>query len=188
MKTKQTQTKRIALSGAIAATYATVTFLAMMLLQNLAWGPVQFRISEALTVLPVLTSAAVPGLAIGCILANLAGGLVTGAGVMGLLDVVFGSVATLLGALWTRKFRSRPLLALAGPVISNALIVPLYLPIILKGLGFYTIPFTSINLDGAYLGMYLFGVIAVGLGQAVVVYGLGFPLLAALRRLHIFDE
>ncbi|MCL2889352.1 MAG: QueT transporter family protein, partial [Eggerthellaceae bacterium] len=113
--------------------------------------------------------------------------IMNGTGALGMLDVVFGSLATFLGSLWCWKFREKPKLALLGPVVANALIVPAYLPIILQGLGFYTIPFTSISLEGAYPLMYLFGVLAVGFGQAVVVYVLGLPLAAALR-LSYFNE
>ena len=73
-------------------------------------------------------------------------------------------------------------MALLGPVLANALIVPAYLPILLQGLGYYTIPFTTIALDGLYVPMYLFGVVATGLGEALVMYALGLPLLAALKR------
>ena len=159
----------VAEAGMIAAVYAACTLAALVLLQGLAWGPVQFRISEALVVLAVLTPAAVPGLTIGCIVANVANMVIAGTGALGLLDVVFGSLATLVGALWCRKFASRPAIALLGPVIANAVIVPAYLPILLQGLGFYTIPFTTISLDGAYIPMYLFGLVATGIGEAVVV-------------------
>lgn len=175
----------IAQAGMIAALYAAATLIALLLLQGLAWGPVQFRISEAVCVLAVLTPAAVPGLTVGCALANLIALAVNGTGALGLLDVVFGSLATFLGALWCWKLRSRPMLALAGPVIANALIVPAYLPLLLQGLGFYTIPFTSIALDGAYLPMYLFGLVATGIGEALVLYVLGAPLLAALRKFDV---
>lgn len=175
----------VARSGMIAALYAAVTVMSIVILQGLAWGPVQFRISEALTVLAVLTPAAVPGLTIGCLVANMISLSITGAGLFGLLDVVFGTVATLLGALWARKFRSRTTVALLGPVIFNALIVAAYLPVILRGFGFYTIPFTAISVENAYGLMYLFGVVSVGIGQAVVVYGLGLPLLSLLKRLGL---
>ena len=182
------RTSYVAEAGMIAAVYAACTLAALVLLQGLAWGPVQFRISEALVVLAVLTPAAVPGLTIGCIVANVANMVIAGTGALGLLDVVFGSLATLVGALWCRKFASRPAIALLGPVIANAVIVPAYLPILLQGLGFYTIPFTTISLDGAYIPMYLFGVVATGIGEALVVYALGLPLLKALKRFGIADE
>ncbi len=176
------RTIRIAHTGMIAAVYAAATLVALLALQGLAWGPVQFRISEAVCVLAVLTPAAVPGLTLGCALANLIALAVNGTGALGLLDVVFGSLATFLGALWCWKMRERPRIALLGPVIANALIVPAYLPLLLQGMGFYTIPFTGIALDGAYVPMYLFGLVATGIGEALVMYVLGMPLLAALKR------
>lgn len=182
------KTSYVAQAGMIAAVYAAATLITMFLLQGLAWGPVQFRISEAVTVLAVLTPAAVPGLTIGCVVANLISLAINGTGALGLLDVVFGSLATCLGALWCWKFRSRPKIALLGPVIANALVVPAYLPILLQGIGWYTIPFTDISLDGAYLPMYVFGVFATGIGQALVVYVLGLPLLKALKRFAVADD
>lgn len=178
----------VAQAGMIAAVYAAATLIVLLLLQGLAWGPVQFRISEAVCVLAVLTPAAVPGLTVGCIVANLIALAVNGTGALGMLDVVFGSLATFLGALWCWKMRSRPKLALLGPVIANALIVPAYLPLLLQGLGFYTIPFTSIALDGAYLPMYLFGAVSTGIGEALVMYVLGLPLLTALRRFNVVKQ
>ncbi len=172
----------VAQAGLIAAVYAAATLLCMLVLQGLAWGPVQFRLSEALCVLAIFSAPAVPGLFIGCIIANLINTAITGMGMLGMLDVVFGSLATLLGALWCRKFADRPALAVFGFVLFNALIVPAYLPILLQGLGFYTIPFTNISLDGAYPAMFLFGVVAIGIGEAIVVYVLGLPLAKVLQR------
>ncbi|MBR5259234.1 MAG: QueT transporter family protein [Eggerthellaceae bacterium] len=179
------RSRYVAQAGLIAALYAAATLITIMFLQTLAWGPVQFRISEALCVMALLTPAAVPGLTIGCAIANLAAMVLTGTGALGLLDVVFGSLATFLGALWCWKMRSRPAVALLGPVMANAVIVPAYLPILLQGLGYYTIPFTTISLDGLYIYMYLFGLVATGIGEAVVVYVLGRPLAAALKRFKI---
>ena len=182
-KTKTlTRSAYIAQAGMIAAVYTACTLFAIFALQGLAWGPVQFRVSEALCVLALFTPAAVPGLTAGCVLANLIAMAFNGMGALGLLDVLFGSISTLIGALFCRRFAEKPLLALAGPVLANALIVPAYLPIILQGLGFYTIPFTTISLDGAYLAMYLFGVVSVGIGEAAVIYILGYPLSKALAR------
>ena len=176
------RTKAIARTGMIAAVYAAATLVALLALQGLAWGPVQFRISEAVCVLALLTPNAIPGLTIGCALANFIALAINGTGALGLLDVVFGSLATCLGALWCWKLRGNPKVAVLGPVIANALIVPAYLPLLLQGMGFYTIPFTSIALDGAYIPMYLFGLVATGIGEALVMYVLGLPLLAALKR------
>lgn len=176
------RTTAIARTGMIAAVYAAATLVALLALQGLAWGPVQFRISEAVCVLALLTPNAIPGLTIGCALANLIALAINGTGALGLLDVVFGSLATCLGALWCWKMRGNPKIAVLGPVIANALIVPTYLPLLLQGMGFYTIPFTTIALDGAYIPMYLFGLVATGIGEALVMYVLGLPLLAALKR------
>lgn len=177
---RSTRTKYVVQAGIIAAVYAVATILAMVFLGNFAWGPIQFRISEALTVLAALSPSAIPGLTVGCLIANLFN--LSAAGALGILDVVFGSLATLLAAVWTWTFRSRPAVALLGPVITNAIIVPAYLPLILKGIGFYTIPFTTISMESGYIAMYLFGFASVAVGQAAVVYGLGFPLLAVLKR------
>ncbi len=176
------QTSYVAQAGMIAALYATATVIALLFLQGLAWGPVQFRISEALTVVALLTRAAIPGLTIGCVIANVVALVINGTGALGLLDVAFGALATFLAALWCYHFRDREGIALLGPVIMNALIVPAYLPILLQGLGFYTIPFTAIDLDGAYWAMYLFGFVATGIGEAIVMYCLGLPLLRAIKK------
>lgn len=175
------RTRYIAQAGVIAALYAAATLIAMMLLGGLAWGPVQFRVSEALCVVAVLTPAAIPGLTVGCVIANVINMVISGTGALGLLDVVFGSTATFLGAVLCWKLRKRPALAIGSFVLTNALIVPAYLPILLQGLGFYVIPFTNISIDGAYLPMYLFGLVSTGIGEAVVMYVLGLPLLTALK-------
>lgn len=173
----------IARAGVIAAVYAALTLLVLQLPSQLGWGLIQFRLSEALTVLATLTPAAIPGLALGTAVAN--GFMVAQVGPVAILDVLFGSLASLLGAAWTWRFRERTPVALLGPVLANALIVPAYLPVVLAGLGLYEIPVLGVDLEGHWLGMYLFGVVTVGVGQAVVVYGLGWPLLAALKRAGI---
>lgn len=182
------RTSFVAQAGMIAALYASATVVALLFLQGLAWGPVQFRISEALCVVALFTKAAIPGLTVGCALANIIALAITGTGALGLFDVVFGTCATFLGALWCWKFREKKLIALLGPVLANALIVPAYLPLMLQGLGFYTIPFTAINLDGMYIWMYLFGFVATGIGQAVVIYGLGTLLARGLEQYFVTTQ
>lgn len=168
--------------GVIAAAYAACTLVTMLFLGSLAWGPIQFRVSEALCVLALFTPAAIPGLTLGCVIANVANIVLSGTGVLGMLDVVFGSLATCIGALVTWKLRERPALALLGPVIANALIVPAYLPLLLQGIGFYTIPFTSISLDSSWPLMYLFGLVTTGAGEAVIMYVLALPLSRVLAK------
>lgn len=173
--------------GVIAAVYAACTLIALLFLGSLAWGPIQFRVSEALCVLALLTPAAIPGLTLGCVIANVMNIVISGTGMLGMLDVVFGSLATFAGALFTWKMRRHPLVALAGPVLANALIVPAYLPLLLQGVGFYTIPFTTISLDNSWLFMYLFGLVTTGVGEAVIMYVLGYPLARSLAKTPMFS-
>ena len=101
----------------IAALYVVLT----MIFAPISFSEIQVRVSEALTILPVFTPAAVPGLFIGCIIANILGGAV-------LPDIIFGSSATLIGAVFTWKLRERsPYLAPIPPIVSNAVIVPFVL-------------------------------------------------------------
>lgn len=105
-------------SAVIAALYVVLTFIASTL--GLSSGVIQVRFSEALTVLPYFTPAAVPGLFIGCLLAN----LLTGAA---LPDIIFGSLATLIGAVLTKKLRKYQWLAPIPPILANVLIIPFVL-------------------------------------------------------------
>lgn len=173
--------------GVIAAAYAACTLIALLFLGSLAWGPIQFRVSEALCVLALFTPAAIPGLTLGCVIANVMNIVISGTGMLGMLDAVFGSLATFAGALFTWKMRRHPLVALAGPVLANALIVPAYLPLLLQGVGFYTIPFTTISLDNSWLFMYLFGLVTTGVGEAVIMYVLGYPLARSLAKTPMFS-
>jgi uncharacterized membrane protein len=175
--------RRVAQAGVIAAVYGVLTFLVIQFGSVFAWGLVQVRLSEVLTVLACLTPAAIPGLALGAALANLTS--VASMGAVGLLDVGFGALATLLGAAWTWRFRRRTGVALLGPVIFNALIVPAYLPAMLRAAGIAGIPLFGISTASAWWLLYLFGVLSIGLSQAIVVYGLGWPLLAVLRRMRL---
>jgi uncharacterized membrane protein len=171
----------VAEAGVTAAVYGAVSLITIETLQWFAFGLVQFRVSEALTVVALFTPAAVPGLWLGAVLANGIAAAQMG-NPFGWLDVVFGGLGTLLGAWWTWRFRARRALALAGPVVSNALIVPAYLPIMLAGMGLYQVPVFGWDLSSSWPLMYVFGVVSVGVGQAVVVYGLGWPLASALER------
>jgi uncharacterized membrane protein len=101
----------------IAALYVALTYI----FAPISFREVQVRIAEALTILPVFTPAAVPGLFVGCLLGNLLGGAL-------IPDVIFGSLATLIGAVFTRKLRSfSPFLAPIPPILSNTLIIPFVL-------------------------------------------------------------
>ena len=175
--------RNVAQAGVIAAVYAALTFLVIQFMSVFSFGIVQFRLSEALTVVACLTPAAIPGLFIGAALANLSS--VAAFGAIGLLDVVFGSIASLLGAVWAWRFRKRAGVALLGPVVFNALIVPAYLPLMLGASGLTRIPALGITGSSPWIVLYLAGVAGVGVGQAVVVYGLGWPLLTLLKRVRL---
>lgn len=112
---KQSKTTFLAQSGLIAALYVALTWLANLF--GLASGEIQLRLSEALTILPCFLPAAVPGLFVGCLLANLLTGAV-------IWDVIFGSLATLIGAVGTRLLRKNRWLACLPPIVSNTVIVP----------------------------------------------------------------
>lgn len=149
----------------IAALYTALTLVAVML--NWAFGPVQFRFSEAMTVLPVFTPAAIPGLAVGCFLSNLWSS-------MGVMDMVFGTLATLLAAVATRAVRhvrvkGIPVLAPLPPVLFNALIVGLEI--------------TIVSPEGFLWPVFLYNALSVGAGQLAACYVLGLPLAVLLDRL-----
>ena len=112
--------KYLAQAGIIAALYIVFTVIANA--AGLASGVIQVRISEALTVLPFFTPAAIPGLFLGCLLSNIIGGCV-------IWDIIFGSLATLLGALGTYAIRKKlpDWCAAIPPIIANTLIVPFVL-------------------------------------------------------------
>ena len=101
----------------IAAVYVVLTYV----FSAFSFGQVQIRIAEALTILPVFTPAAVPGLFIGCLIGNITGGAV-------LPDIIFGSLATLAGAIGTRVLRKKnPIVCTLPPILSNVIVVPLVL-------------------------------------------------------------
>lgn len=123
------KTLRLTRAALIAALYVILTFISQIF--GLASGVIQFRLSEALTCMPLFYREAIPGLWIGCVLAN----LLTGCAVW---DIVFGSAATLLGAVGTWYIgRKKPLLGPLFPILSNMLIVPLVLRYVYGAEGSY---------------------------------------------------
>ena len=154
--------RRCARGGIIAAVYAVLT----VVLQPLSFGAVQFRISEAMCVLPVFFPEAVLGLFIGCIISNFFSPNVV------ILDVVFGSLATLIAAAITRKIKIKWLVPLPC-VISNALIVgPVIAYSMTSGIG-----------TSEFAIACLYNMLSVGFGELVVCYAAGIPLMLFFERL-----
>ena len=157
---KNSDAQKVAFGGIIAALYVALTLLANAF--GLASGAIQVRISEALTILPVFTASAIPGLTLGCVLAN----LITGCAAW---DVVFGSLATLIGAVGTWLLRKKPLVAWIPPVVSNMVIVPIVLQKV------YGVP-----------DAWWYLVLTVGAGEVISCGILGMMLYHALKRVPQF--
>ena len=163
--------KRLATSSVIAALYVALT----LSLPFLSFGAVQCRISEALTILPALTPAAIPGLAVGCAVANLFG---MAASPVGAWDILIGTCATLLAALGSYafrnvKFKGMPILSALAPVVSNGLIVG-------GEIALFTMP--------AGASVFWLTAAQVAAGEALACFVLGLPLYAALNRSNILQR
>lgn len=148
----------LTLSAVLAAVYAALT-LSLPVPQ---YGPVQIRFAEALAVLPFFYPAATPGLVIGCVISNLFSPFV--------LDVVFGSGATLLACIWTGRLNNRWLAPLP-PIVCNAVIVGAELTFIQK-----------MGLTPGFLGAFAFNMLSVGGGEVLACGVFGSVLLSALYR------
>ena len=147
----------------IAAIYVVLT----VLFAPFSFGQVQVRISEALTILPFFTPAAIPGITIGCIVGNAIGGAI-------LPDILFGSLATLIGAVFTYVLRKKnEYLAPLPPIISNSIIVPL----VLQHAYGVPLPFPLLMLS-------------VGFGEIISCGLIGMVLLKTLKkyRYRIFKK
>lgn len=161
--------RKIAVAAAVGAAYAALT----MLLQPISYGEIQLRVSEVLCILPYFFPSTACGLFVGCILANLIS-------VAGPLDVVFGSLATLLAAegavalgRWGK--RGSKLLTCLLPVISNGIIVGAVLA-------------ATLAADQAFLPSWGIIGLQVAAGEALVLFALGYPLMLLLPRLKWFRK
>lgn len=141
-------------AAAIAAVYIALT----MMFQPISFGPVQFRVSEALCILPFFTPAAIPGLFIGCFLSNFFCGAV-------LMDVIFGSLATLIGAIGSYMLRKNRWAVCVPPIMANTIIIPWVLR--------YAYGSTDII---------PFAMVTVGAGEILAIGVLGNVLLIALEK------
>jgi len=146
--------RMIVYGAVIAAIYVVLT----MVFQPISFGPIQFRISEALCVLPYFTPAAIPGVFIGCLIANMLGGSV-------IMDVIFGSLATLIGAAGSWMLRKNRYMVSLPPILSNTIIIP------------WVLRYAYGAED-----MIWFMMITVGIGEILAIGVLGQLLITALDR------
>lgn len=142
----------LARAGLYSAIYAVLTIV----LAPFSYGIMQVRVAEALTVLPIIDKAAIPGLFIGCLIANIVGGY-------GIIDIGLGSIFTLIAGYLTSKVK-KDWQAPIPPVVINAVGVGTYLAILLR--------------TPVYWGIFW-----VGLGELIACFGLGLPLLYFIRRI-----
>lgn len=161
---KKYSTRYLVTGAIIAALYVVLTFLSNAF--GLAYGPIQFRISEALTVLPILTPAAIPGLVIGCLISNILS--------FNAVDMVFGTLATLIAAVLTRALKKikvfgLPILSILPPILVNAFVVGAEISI------FYLE-------KASFLSGFWISALEIGLGQTAVCFLLGLPLYLALKN------
>jgi uncharacterized membrane protein len=156
-------TKFIVQAAIIAAVYSALVIVLTAILPFgfINFGDIQMRASEALTVLPYFTPAAVPGLFVGCMISNMVG---AATGVNGAIDIAVGSLATLAAAYASYKLRGYKWLVPLPPVVINALVVGLELYWVMPRFAWWA------------------HVLLVGAGQAIACYGLGLPLLLLLEK------
>ena len=164
--------RKIAFAGVVAALYAAMTII----IAPISYGPVQFRIAEALCILPFFYPVTALSLFIGCVIANLFSPY-------GILDIVAGSMASLLAALVTmqlgrirRDTLAMKTLACLPPVIFNALIIGA------------VIAWSSTSGGEAFWPAFIVNGFQVGLGQILVMYGVGLPLMVYLPKSNIFKK
>lgn len=166
---KRHPARYIAVGAIIAALYATLTILQNVLLPGSASMAIQFRVAEALTMLAVFTPVAIPGLTLGCVIANL-----SSLGSLGAYDLIFGSLASLIAASLMyalRKVRwfKLPVLSALVPALANGIIVGLEIEV-------FFIP------GGFHLESFLFTGGCVALGELAVVLLLGLPLAWTIEK------
>ena len=167
---KRNNLNYIVTAALIAAAYAGLTFLSSVF--GLAYGPIQLRLSEVLTILPIFTPAAIPGLTIGCFISNI--------GSFNAVDMIFGTIATLSAAFLTHllryvKFKGLPLLAMFPPVIVNAIIIGFEIAV-------FFLP------DQSFIWAFLISGLEVGIGQLIVCYVLGIPFYLAINKYNFFER
>lgn len=158
------KTEYLTKAAVIAAAYVALTYVSAVF--GLAYGEVQFRISEALTILPVFCPAAIPGLTLGCLLSNISS-------TINPVDMVVGTAATLLACLGTRaarkiKIKGYPLLSFLCPILANALFVGAEIAFFTEG--------------DVFLHAFGFAALSVAAGEAAVLFILGTALYYVIEK------
>ncbi len=156
--------RRLTKSAVVAAVYVVLTVISGVF--GLAYGNVQFRISEALCVLPLFSSSSVAGLAVGCVISNMFS-------TVNPVDMIVGSLASLFAAVLTRRFRNKtvkgfPLLSMIFPVLFNAVFVG-------AEIAFF-------SGSKVFIPVFITNALSVGAGEAAVVFTLGTALIFAVNR------
>lgn len=167
---KRNHLNYIITSALIAAAYASLTFFGGVF--GLAFGPIQLRLSEVLTILPVFTPAAIPGLTVGCFISNI--------GSFNAIDMVFGTLATLAAAFLTYylrnlKVKGIPFLALLPPVVINAVVIGFEIAV-------FFMPDTS------FIWAFLISAAQIGISQFIVCFVFGIPFYLAFNKYNIFEK
>ncbi len=166
--TRRERTNYIITGAIIAAGYAALTYLSNVF--GVAYGPIQLRLSEILTILPLFTPAAIPGLTVGCFISNIAS--------FNVADLLFGTLATLCAAVLTYglrdiKFKGFPFLSFLPPVIINALVIGFELAV------FY--------LDSkSFVWGFLISFLQIGISQAIVCFCFGVPFYSVVKKYRVF--
>ena len=166
--TRREKINYIITGALIAATYAGLTYLSNVF--ALAYGPIQLRLSEILTVLPLFTPAAIPGLTVGCFIANI--------GSFNVADLVFGTLATLAAAVLTLvlkdiKIKGFPFLAFLPPVVVNAVVIGFEIALFFLPKGY------------SFWGFIISG-LQIGLSQLIVCLIFGIPFYLVVKKYKIF--
>ncbi len=157
---KKLSVRDLTLAAAVGAIYVVLGYFGNIF--NLTFGAVQCRFAEALTVLPFLNPVTGVGVFIGCLITNILSPY-------GPLDMIFGSLATLLAAFLTARCKNKWLAPLP-PVLCNAIIIGAL------------IAFQTVGITPAFRPAFCYQALTIGAGQVLACYGLGLPLIAAIRR------
>ena len=171
---KNKKLRRMVFAAMIAAMYAALT----LMLAPISFGNIQIRMAEAMVLLPVLFATSVPGVTLGCFMANLIGAMM-GLNILGYLDCVVGTLATVLAAVLSRKFahvryRNIPWLSVLMPVLFNGVIIGLELAYALMP-------------EAMLIGFVIFG-FEVAFGELLAVGVFGVPLVRAFERAKIKER